>query len=143
MRHYIPCWETIGIKKDRYLELLHFCRQYPEWKAEASSLVGTHGLKMDGMPHGSTVGDPVANSAERRAGLLSKIDTVDRCARGVGGGEWYTALIQNVCMGRSYSRIDATLFPTSKRQAFFRARKDFFSMLNLEKDKDETFCGSE
>ena len=138
---YTPCWKQIGISQDRYTELLHFCRQYPEWKTEAASLVGTHGLKLDGMPHGSSVGDPVANAAERRAGLLTKISIVDRCARTVGSGEWYAALIQNVCMGRSYSRIDATLFPTSKRQAFFLARKEFFLMLNLEKDKEETFEG--
>lgn len=139
MRHYVPCWESIGIKKNRYLELLHFCRQYPEWKTEAASLVGTHGLKMDGMPHGSSVGDPVASAAERRAGLLSKIETVDRCARAVQGGIWYAALIQNVCMGRAYSRIDPTLFPTSMRSHFFRARKEFFIGLNAERDREEVF----
>lgn len=137
MRRYIPAWDSIGIKKDRYLELLHFCRQYPEWKTEAASLVGTHGQKVDSMPHGSSVGDPVANAAERRAGLLAKIELVDQCARGVGGGVWYAALIQNVCMARPYSLIDPTLFPTSTRAAFFQSRKEFFILLNARKtDKD-------
>lgn len=28
---YTPCWKQIGISQERYFELLHFCRQYPEW----------------------------------------------------------------------------------------------------------------
>lgn len=137
MRRYIPCWETIGIRKDRYLELLHYCRQYPEWRSEAASLIGGHGQKLDAMPHGSGVGDPVASSAERRAGLLEKIALVERCARSVQDGAWYSALIQNVCMARPYSVIDPTLFPTSTRSAFFRARREFFLALHTEKNLAE------
>ena len=48
---YLPCWKQIGISQDRYTELLHFCRQYPEWKAEANSLLGIRAIKMDGLPH--------------------------------------------------------------------------------------------
>lgn len=137
MRRYIPCWDSIGIKKDRYLELLYFCRQYTEWKTEAGSLIGTHGMKLDGMPHGSGVSDPVVISAERRAVLLEKIDMVNRCAAAVDEGKWFTALIQNVCNGTAYSRIDPAYFPTSKRQAFFQARALFFSMLDKEKEKQD------
>lgn len=139
MRRYIPCWDSIGIKKDRYLELLHFCRQYPEWKTEAASLVGTHGQKFDAMPHGSSVGDPVASAAERRAGLLAKAELVERCARAVQDGAWFAALIQNVCMGRSYATIDPILFPTSHRNDFYRARKQFFLVLDSTKGRDEIF----
>lgn len=139
MRRYIPTWDVIGIKKDRYLELLHFARQYPEWRTEAASLIGTHGVKLDGMPHGTGVGDPVASVAERRAGLLEKIGIVDRCARSVKDGEWYAALIQNVCMGKPFSAIDQTIIPTANRTAFFKARKEFFLALHLEKDKIESF----
>ena len=130
MRHYIPHWESIGIKKERYLELLHFCRQYPDWKVEAASLTGPQGVKLDGMPHGSNVGDPVASAAERRHSLISRIQLVDDCAAAVGGGRWYTALIQNVCMGRPYAMLDSGLLPTSDRNSFFVARKAFFVRLD-------------
>ena len=53
---YTPCWKQIGISQDRYTELLHFCRQYPEWKAEANSLIGIRAIKMDGQPHGTADG---------------------------------------------------------------------------------------
>lgn len=133
MRHYIPHWETIGIKKERYLELLHFCRQYPDWKTEAASLVGPRGVNLDGMPHGSGAGNPTASAAERRAGLLAKIQLVDDCAASVGNGRWYAAIIQNVCLNRPYSMLSITVLPNSNRNAFFAARKAFFAELDKRK----------
>lgn len=127
---YLPCWKQIGISKDRYLQLLHFCRQYPEWKAEANSLLGIRAIKADGLPHGSGTSDPVAMAAEKRERLLTKIAIVDECAKGIGGGEWYAAIIQNICIGKSYTQMDRALMPTSDRNAFFRQRRDFFKMLD-------------
>ena len=127
---YLPCWKQIGISQDRYQELLHFCRQYPEWKAEANSLIGIRAIKMDGQPHGSGKSDPVAMAAEEREKLMEKIDIVDECARAIRGGEWYAALIQNICIGRSYAQLDASIMPTSFRQAFFTARREFFDLLD-------------
>lgn len=133
MRQYVPHWEAIGIKKERYLELLHFCRQYPDWKTELSSLVGPSSVKFDGMPHGSFRGDPVAAAAERRMSLLERVRMVDDCAAAVDGGRWYTSLIQNICLARPYSLIDVVHLPSSNRTAFFRARKEFFIRLNAVK----------
>lgn len=133
MRHYIPSWDSIGIKKERYLELLHFCRQYPDWKTEAASLLGVHGQKLTGMPHGSGVGDPVAAMAARREDLLRRIQIVDDCAAAVEGGRWYAALIQNVCLNRPYSTLSITVLPNSNRNSFFSARKAFFVALDARK----------
>ena len=127
---YLPCWQQIGISKDRYKELLHYCRQYPEWKTEANSLLGIKAVKMDGQPHGSGKSDPVAMAAERRDRLLNKIQLVDDCAREIGGGEWYAAIIQNVCIGRPYEQMDRALMPTSEKNAFFKIRRMFFDLLN-------------
>jgi hypothetical protein len=127
---YLPCWKQIGISQDRYRELLHFCRQYPEWKAEANSLLGIRAVKADGQPHGKGKSDPVALAAERRDRLLMKIGIVDECARAIAGGEWYASLIQNVCIGRSYTQMDRALMPTSDKNTFFRRRREFFDMLD-------------
>lgn len=132
---YVPCWKTLGIPKDRYLELLHFCRQYPEWKREASSLLGVRGMKTDGQPRGTGKSDPVAIAAERRERLMEKIAIVDGCAREVAGGEWYAAIIQNVCIGRPYAQIDRALMPTSFKNEFFARRRDFFELLNKKTEK--------
>ena len=132
---YVPCWKQIGISRDRFQELRHFCWQYPEWKIEANSLLGIRAIKADGQPHGSGKSDPVAMAAERREKLLSKIEIVEECARAVGGGEWFAAIIQNVCMKQAYEQISAALMPTSKKAAFYRVRREFFELLDKLHEK--------
>ena len=130
---YLPCWKQIGISQDRYQELLHFCRQYPEWKTEANSLLGIRAIKVDGLPHGNGTSDPVHMAAERREKLMEKIAIVDECARAIEDGEWHAAIIQNVCIGKSYSQMDRALMPTSDSNAFFKRRREFFDILNKRK----------
>lgn len=130
---YLPCWKQIGISKDRYRELLHFCRQYPEWKTEANSLLGIRAIKQDGQPHGTGKSDPVAMAAERRERLVDKIRIVDECAMAVDGGVWYASIIQNVCIGRPYEQMDRALMPTSDKNAYFRKRREFFDLLDKRK----------
>ena len=130
MRNYIPCWDKIGISKDRYMELLRFCRQYDEWKMRAASMIGIHGQQMDGQPHGSSVGDPVYAAVAKRSALLAKIEMVEDCAGTAGGGAWKKALIMNACRGVPHSKIPPEFMPTSFRSAFFAARKEFFLLLD-------------
>ena len=130
---YLPCWKQIGISQDRYQELLHFCRQYPEWKLEANSLIGIRAINADGLPHGNGKSDPVAQMAERREKLIEKIAIVDECARAIENGDWYAALIQNVCIGKSYTQMDRALMPTSDKNAFFKKRREFFDLLDKKK----------
>ena len=127
---YVPCWKQIGISKERYQELLHFCRQYPEWKIEAESLLGIRAVRNDGQPHGTGKSDPVAMAAEKRERLITKMGIVEECARHVGNGEWYQAIIQNICIGKPYSQMEAVIMPTSHKAAFFAKRRDFFMMLD-------------
>jgi len=132
---YVPCWKQIGISKDRYIELLHFCRQYPEWKIEASGLLGIRGMKQDGQPRGTGKSNPVEMAAEKRERLLNKISVVDECAEAVGDGKWKAAIIQNVCIGKSYTQIDSALMPTSHRPDYFAKRREFFKLLDRKTEK--------
>lgn len=131
---YLPCWKQIGISQDRYRELLHFCRQYQEWKTEANSLLGIRGIRMDGQQHGSGKSDPVAMAAEKREKLIEKIAIVDDCAKAIDGGSWFESIIQNVCIGRPYEQLDMALMPTSDRNAYFKKRREFFELLNQRRD---------
>lgn len=130
MRHYVPDWTDWGISRDRYRELQWFCRQYPQKKAEAASLLTVSGAGLDPMPHGSDPGDPTFRAVARREQLKRDIDMIESCARMVDGGRWYAALIQNVCLGKPYAAIDTTILPTSKRPTFFQQRRAFFVLLN-------------
>lgn len=130
MRNYVPAWDKIGISKERYLELLHFARQYDQWRRDAASLIGIRGKALDGQPHGSGVGDPVFAAVEKRNTIMAKIEIVQRCALGVDGGIWFNALIENVCRAKPHAVIDQTILPTANRAAFFQARRKFFILLN-------------
>ncbi len=99
---YTPCWKQIGISLDRYLELVHFCRQYPEWIVDP--LPGTETLK--------------------------KIAIVEKCAISIGNGEWYAAMIEHVCYKKTQNKIDIALLPNSDRNVFYRQRRLFFELLN-------------
>ena len=130
MRRYLPNWEQYGIDKERYLELLHMCRQYPLWKQKLADLSGIQALKMDSQPHGTDVGDPVASLAEKRERFLQKVELIESCARDIGDGTWAKSLIQNVCYGQGYLLLDPVIMPTANRNAFFKCRKEFFILLN-------------
>ena len=134
MRTYIPGgWE---ISKERYLELKAFCRQYPQWKVEADSLLGVSGARMEATPHGSEPGDPTGRAVERREILVDKMAMVERCAAAVDRGLWFQALIFNVCIGTSWEVIrdlHPEILKTSDRTKFFKARRMFFNLLDKEK----------
>ena len=137
MRRYVPNWEQYGIDRERYLELLHMCRQYPLWKQKLSDLIGIQAIKMDSQPHGSGTGDPVAALAEKRDRFTKKVDLIESCAQSVGDGSWARALILNICYGQGYSLIDPVIMPTANRNAFFNGRKEFFIILNEKTDSKD------
>ena len=134
MRSYTPRWITQhGISPSRYAELRAFCRQYPEWKVEAASMLGTAGAGTESAPRGSEPGDPTGRAVERRERILAKIALVESCAAAIDGGRWYQALILNACNGMSYDCI-RDLHPATLRTSmvgqFFKARHAFFCLLD-------------
>lgn len=131
---FTPCYKQIGITYDRYKELEHFCKDYPNWMAEANSLLGIRATRNDGMPHGSGTSDPVVMAAERREKLLAKMAIVEECLRSIGDGKWYAAMYQHVCLGKKYEMIPKTIMPTSDSNTFYRQRRNFYDMLDKKKD---------
>ena len=134
MRTYVPgTWE---ISKDRYIELRAFCRQYPQWRVEANSMLGVSGASMDDTPHGTDPGDPTFRAVERREKLMEKIELVERCAVAIDRGAWFQALLLNVTIGTSWEKIrdlHPEMLKNNQRSAFFRARRMFFNLLDKEK----------
>ena len=149
MREYRINMSTWGISRWAYEELRAFCRQYPEKKAEANALLGVksschvveytvgEGDKRQTlgtvMPRGNTTSNPVEDTIMKRLRLLEDCDLIDRVAAEVDGGDWKEALILNCCYGKGYVYIDPAILPTSKRNAFFQARREFFFRMNNER----------
>ena len=70
------------ISKHRFYEISHHCMQYNEWKDEYRTLSaqGVKAVQYDGMPHGTTVGQPTETIGLRLAELRNKIESVERAA---------------------------------------------------------------
>lgn len=149
MREYRINMSMWGISRWAYEELKAFCRQYPEKKAEADALLGVRsachvveytvgeGDKRQTlgtvMPRGNTTSNPVEDTIMKRLRLLEDCDLIARVAGETDGGDWKEALILNCCYGKGYEQIDPAILPTSKRNAFFQARREFFFRLNNER----------
>lgn len=73
--------EKYEISKHRFLELYHFCMQYPEWKEELKN--NTHTVKsiqITDMPISHSYQDQTANLVERRMKLLEKCEMIEQTA---------------------------------------------------------------
>lgn len=55
---------------------------------------------------------------------------IELCAKQAQRGAWKDALLANCCTGVKYEQLDECKVPTSNRNAFFAARREFFSRLD-------------
>lgn len=120
-----------------YAELRAFCRQYEEKKARAAALADVSSPALTGMPRGGGTSDPVSRAVERRETLLHDCAMIERAASLPSGGAYYQALMLNCCRGIGYLYIDPAILPTANRNAFFKARREFFQALHQMRN-DET-----
>lgn len=132
-RTYRPDWTEYGISKQRYNELRAYCLQYPEWKSEAASLATIGAQDYQQHARGSMPSDPILAAVERREQLMANVFFLEAVARSIDQGEWFTAIIQNCCMGKPLSCIDPVLMPTANRNAYYNARRRFYIALHLAK----------
>ena len=118
-----------SISRYAYAELRAFCRQYGEKKSKAAALADVSSPALTGMPHASGISDPVTRAVERRERLLADCAMIEHAASQAGDGHFYHALILNCCHGVGYLYMDPAVLPTANRNAFFRARREFFWLL--------------
>lgn len=65
----------------RVAELKAFALQYPEWKAALEAMTELSAVDLDGMPRGTSVGDPVGQMVESREVYVTKMHMVDYSIR--------------------------------------------------------------
>lgn len=123
-----------GISRYAYRELKAFCLQYPEKKRAAADMLSVSSPAMSGMPSAHSDVSPVERAAERRERLLDDVRLIERCARETAGGRYYAALIRNCCMGVPFDCISPEELPSSDRNRYFRARREFFWRLWASKN---------
>ena len=115
------------LSKHRYLELKHFCLQYPEWKVRLREIVDISAHDM------ATAGsDQISNETERigieRTILQNKIELVERTAMETDKALWFYILI-GVTEEATYTYLrNAMDIPCGKNMYYDRYRAFFWRL---------------
>lgn len=116
------------ISKDRFLELKHFCLQYPEWKAryiECNSIVQYSGIQI----RCSDIPDPVAYAAQVREHYLRLMEMVEQTAI-AADSDIYQYIIRSVAFGISYTTLRTKYDMPCGKDMFYDRYRKFFWLLD-------------
>lgn len=118
-----------NISKNRYRELIYFCRQYTEWKDELK-------YQGDGVRSPSFSAQPKAKGenglekiALRRVELMEKCKEIEQAAM-AADGEIYEYIIKNVTEGAGYQYLKMIMGIPAGQAQFYQSRRKFFWMLD-------------
>ena len=106
------------ISKERRLELIHFCLQYPEWKRY---LENVRLLKET-----DEWDDPTGEEAIKRYYASKSIELVEECCS-LAGADIYEYLLRSVAYGESYVLLSTKYdIPCGKNYFYDRYHKFWF-----------------
>lgn len=112
------------ISKHRRLELVHFCLQYPEWKAYLNNIR---------IPRETDeFADPTSSEAIKRIIFQRNIDLVEQTCK-LSGGEIWQYLFRSVTLGESYVLLSTKYdIPCSRDYFYDRLHKFYFLLSQKE-----------
>lgn len=117
------------VSKHRYLELKHFCLQYPEWVEELREIDGMAG-RGDGEIKGDRqASDPTADAAVRRMILQKNIDLVERAVQETDSSLFYWLFLA-VTEERSYTYLKEIKGIPCCREVFYKKYREFFYVIS-------------
>ena len=129
MRNEISTSNPNHISKHRYLELKHFCLQYPEWKKEYArlSLMRSNSVIF---PNGDkNWSDITGENASFMADLAKKIEKVEKTASSVDPvlGDY---ILEGVTSGKSYDYLRTVKGIPCCRNTYYELYRIFFNYLS-------------
>ncbi len=124
MRNYPLKMDEYDIGRDEYLELVYFCRQYPDKKVRLQCAISSGNQALSGMPHNPNVGDPVYASMIRRMPDMIDCELIEQSAI-AAAPDMYQYLIRNVTLGEPFYKLNAPCCQTT----FTKYRRMFFYIL--------------
>ena len=109
-------------------ELKYYLLQYDQKRRKAASLYIRPGCGLSDAAPGSG-SDSVKNAALRKR-LLKDVEMITQAACQASGGGWEKSLIENCCRGKPYRCLERLDMPSSKQEAYFNAKRDFYQILH-------------
>ena len=117
------------VSKHRYLELKHFCLQYPEWVEELREIDGMVGRGEGEIKGDRQASDPTAYAAMRRMILQKNIDLVRRAVQETDSSLFYWLFLA-VTEERSYTYLKEIKGIPCSRDTFYRRYREFFWIIS-------------
>ena len=121
--------EKAGIRHDRYMELVYFCKQYKEKKDKLREITLLQGMKYSGMPSGGNISSATENTALKIAELKKDVEIIEKIAAEVAPA-FKDSLLLNVTQGITYTYFN---LPCGKNY-FYECRRIF--LINYRKKCD-------
>ena len=117
------------IPKQAFLTAVHYCLQYPEWKAEKRRiLMETEPRSAAPDDHGRDP-DPTMRAAVRLAEVTRKIDIVEQTAKDASP-DLYKWLLKGVTRDLSYNLLRTKYGIPCGRDEYSKVRQRFYYMIN-------------
>lgn len=110
-RKYRVRMGAFDVGKWEFQEVEALARRYPAMKRRAEVLEKCNATGVHG---------------EAYTAILWECSIVDDALKSTGGGKWEKALEQSCCRGVPYVDIDPADMPTSNKNDFARARREFY-----------------
>lgn len=121
-----------AISKHRYLELTHFCLQYPEWQRqlrEIDILRNSVGERVDLDRNWS---DPTSEIVIRRSLIFDRVEMVERVAR-EAERDLASYILLAVTKGLTYPQLSTCMDIPCGKDMFYDRRRKFFWLLDKER----------
>ena len=114
------------IPKHRYLELKHFCLQYPKWKQDVREYVWRNS---DVIVTGNEWSDPTFRAVEKRELANKYISMVEKCAKSASCELW-SYLLKAVTEDLSYVTLRMINNIPCGRDMYYECYRRFFWLLD-------------
>lgn len=116
------------LSKHRYLELKHFCLQYPEWKKRLQEITDISAADPGRLGSG-LVGNETERIAIEKTVLKNKIDLVEKTAMETDKSLWFY-ILQGVVEERTYVYLRNTMNMPCGRNMYYDRYRRFFWLLD-------------
>lgn len=120
------------LPKHRYLELVHFCLQYPDWRRELKSIDILRASTIIRDRTDVSWSDSTAQIAIKRADILAKIELVEQTCRDAEP-DLAQYLLTSVTYGTTFPQMAARIDIPCGKDMFYDRRRKFFWILDKKK----------
>lgn len=116
------------LSKHRYLELKHFCLQYPEWKEQLKAITELSAIDIGRLGSGQ-----ISNETERiafeRLKLQNRINLVERTAMETDKSLWFY-ILTGVTEERSYEYLRQVMGMPCGRNVYYERYRAFYWLMD-------------